>query len=86
MRIISAIMNEQVKEWRTILGMSQKELGIAIGKDVKAARHHIDDIERGRKKLSADDYVAIQGLLDRPLSNPLKALFSESFECQANNG
>jgi len=58
-------LNEEVKHIRNQLGFSQRALGMAIGKDGKSARNHISDIELGRKKLSAEDYLKIKRLASK---------------------
>jgi len=50
---------EQIKTKRRIKGYSQRELGELLGRN----RDHIKDIENGRKKCSAEDYLAIMELL-----------------------
>lgn len=49
---------EEVKKIRHDLGLSQHELGEKLGRN----RDHIKDIECGRKKISAEDYLAIKQL------------------------
>jgi transcriptional regulator with XRE-family HTH domain len=55
-------LNEEIKTMRSDLGLSQKALGVRIGKPEKAARDHINDIELGRKRLAAEDYILIKRL------------------------
>jgi len=59
-------LSEEVKKMRSDLGLSQNALGVLLGRN----RDHIKDIERGNKKLTAEDYIAIKKLVET--RNPAK--------------
>lgn len=51
-------INQNIKQMRSDLKMSQRELGERIGKN----RDSIKDIENGRKRPLAEDYLKIKEL------------------------
>lgn len=55
-------IEEEVKKIRQRLGLSQ----FALGKELGRNRDHIKDIECGRKKLTAEDYLKIKELEKTP--------------------
>lgn len=56
MELISEIIT-----MRRDIGMSQRELGVTLGKN----RDHVKDMENGRKRIPAEDYLKIKELWDR---------------------
>jgi transcriptional regulator with XRE-family HTH domain len=61
-------IEEEVKKMRHDLGMSQHALGEKLGRN----RDHIKDIECGRKRLSAEDYLKIKELANGAVTSKRK--------------
>lgn len=58
---------EEIKKIRHELGLSQRELGEMLnGRN----RDHIKDIENGRKKLTAEDYLKINKIYNKHTAPP----------------
>lgn len=73
MNIAKDLISQKIKELRTLKGVSQEELGKALGRSHAA----ISDIERGKTNLSVQDLSAISNFFQTPLSYFIEGQYAQ---------